>query len=199
MNTTEGAAYNRADGTTASATIAAVIQGNGVHLYRRAPVVTLVSTSITSAVIPGLAGNVASTQLSASLVLTLTPKGGSLIAPTSTADALSYRAAAMASDSFTDSIYASFATSGLATVATTTEATASSTYALTLSPVKATYAENEVVTLTIQGTTKASAPYLTSKYFNFVLSRLSWRMTGQDVVNQTWGIASYLTNWALMP
>lgn len=199
MNTTESVAYNRADGTTASATIAAVVQGNGVHLYRRAPIVTLVSTSIARSAIAGLAGNVASTQLDATIVVKLKAVGGTLIAPTSTADALSFRAAAMASDSFINSIYATFATSGLATVATTTEADASSTYAITLSPVKATYAENEEVTITIQGSSKSATTYLSSRYFNFVLSRLSWRMTGQAVVNQTWGLASYITNWALMP
>lgn len=199
MNTTESVAYNRADGTTASATIAAVVQGAGVHLYRRAPIVTLVSANIARSTIAGLAGNVASTQLDASIVVKLKAVGGTLIAPTSTADAGSFRAAAMASDSFTESIYVSFATSGGATTATTTEATASSTYAITLSPVKATYADGEEVTVTIQGSSKSATTYLSSRYFNLVLSRLSWRMTGQAVVNQTWGLASYITNWALMP
>lgn len=169
--------YQRADGITANATIAADIQGSGQHLYRKAPVITLAATpSITYTP----ATDNASGTVHAIIALKFTPKGGSMVAPS------------------LESTTIGFATSG----ATISESVASSTFSISYSPATTIYAdgnypENTDVTVTYEGWLNGVDPRSAgTQVVKMVITQLRWKMVGQNEVTQDWGLDNFVTNYA---
>lgn len=169
--------YERPDGSSANAGPSSVIAGNDQYMYSAVPQWTLVSTSAVGTA--GVVG-VASSSVTATIVLKAHANGGSMTKPVATADGTDF--------SFV------FASTTQANGAYTTANSVAVVPTIQVSPTDSSIGDGGDYTVTLTGVIYSNNASLGSSQALFgAIKNIDSTVGGITITNQTWGIDSFYT------